>query len=226
MGRSGEGDELADGKAGAGRKSGKLGRRPVRCQIEGTMVMRPQDNGTTGPKDNRTTGPKDNREKDEEAWVMRDYKKIEAWRKVNDLVIAVYELTRKFPKEELYGLTAQLCRAAYSVPANIAEGSARASKRDYLHFLCLRLTNRSPIFCPLGISAQLPFRNRLSSTGRTNQGCFRLPLRSYLLSRTKNKKVKQLTTPQTIHSPSPCDQWSCGPLSLDPLSRGPWSLLW
>lgn len=66
---------------------------------------------------------------------MWDYTKIEAWMKADDLVIAVYELTRKFPKEELYGLTAQLRRAAYSVPANIAEGSARESKRDYLHFL-------------------------------------------------------------------------------------------
>lgn len=158
---------------------------------------------------------------------MRDYTKIEAWRKADDLVIAVYELTLKFPKEELYGLTAQLRRAAYSVPANIAEGSARESKRDYLHFLyCSRLTNGSSIFCPLGISARLPFRDGLSSTGRANQERFRLPPWSYPLSRTRNKKVKQLTTPQTIHSPLPCDQWSCGPLSRSPLSRGQWSLLW
>jgi four helix bundle protein len=66
---------------------------------------------------------------------MRDYTKIEAWRRADDLVVAIYEHTRKFPKEELYGLTTQLRRAALSVPANIAEGSARGSKRDYLHFL-------------------------------------------------------------------------------------------
>ena len=66
---------------------------------------------------------------------MRDYTKIEAWRWADDLVVAIYEHTRQFPKEELYGLTAQLRRAAFSVPANIAEGSARGSKRDYLHFL-------------------------------------------------------------------------------------------
>lgn len=49
--------------------------------------------------------------------------------------VAVYEVSRSFPREELYGLTSQLRRAASSVPANIAEGSARESKRDDLHFL-------------------------------------------------------------------------------------------
>jgi four helix bundle protein len=66
---------------------------------------------------------------------MRDYTKIEAWRLADDLTVAAYELSRLFPKEERYGLTSQLRRAASSVPANIAEGSARESKRDYLHFL-------------------------------------------------------------------------------------------
>src|SRR3974377_1893723 len=66
---------------------------------------------------------------------MRDYTKIDAWRLADDLTVAVYERTRSFPKEELYGLTSQLRRAAYSVPANISEGSARGSQRDYLHFL-------------------------------------------------------------------------------------------
>jgi four helix bundle protein len=66
---------------------------------------------------------------------MRDYTKIEAWRLSDDLTIAVYERTRSFPREEIYGLTSQLRRAAYSVPANIVEGASRESKKDYLHFL-------------------------------------------------------------------------------------------
>jgi four helix bundle protein len=66
---------------------------------------------------------------------MRDYTKIEAWRLADDLAVAVYERTRSFPKEEIYGLTSQLRRAAYSVPANIVEGALRETKKDYLHFL-------------------------------------------------------------------------------------------
>jgi len=66
---------------------------------------------------------------------MRDYTKIAAWKYADDLTVWIYEVTKSFPKEELYGLTSQLRRAAYSVPSNIAEGSARDSLKDYLHFL-------------------------------------------------------------------------------------------
>src|SRR6266513_3575841 len=66
---------------------------------------------------------------------MRDYTKIDAWRLADDLTVAVYEHTRSFPKQEIYGLTNQLRRASYSVPANIVEGASRESKKDYLHFL-------------------------------------------------------------------------------------------
>ena len=66
---------------------------------------------------------------------MRDYRKIQAWQLADDLTVAVYQVTNFFPRAEVYGLTSQLRRAAYSVPSNIAEGSARNTQRDYLHFL-------------------------------------------------------------------------------------------
>lgn len=66
---------------------------------------------------------------------MRNYAKIEAWQLADDLTVAIYEKTKMFPREELYGLVSQVRRTAYSVPANIVEGSSRESKRDYLHFL-------------------------------------------------------------------------------------------
>ena len=50
---------------------------------------------------------------------MRDYTKIGAWKLADDLTVAIYKATQSFPREEIYGLTSQLRRAAYSVPANI-----------------------------------------------------------------------------------------------------------
>jgi four helix bundle protein len=66
---------------------------------------------------------------------MRDYSKITAWKLADDLTIAIYERTKTFPIDERYGVTSQIRRASFSVPANIAEGSSRNSQRDYLHFL-------------------------------------------------------------------------------------------
>jgi len=65
----------------------------------------------------------------------RDYKKIVAWERAHALVVAGYRFSSSFPREELYGLTSQLRRSLVSVPSNIAEGSGRDSKREYLQFL-------------------------------------------------------------------------------------------
>jgi four helix bundle protein len=83
---------------------------------------------------------------------VRDYTKIRAWQLADDLTVAVYERTRFFPREEVYGLTSQLRRASYSVPANIVEGSSRDSKKDYLHFLYIArasLSLRNTVFIHL-----------------------------------------------------------------------------
>ena len=64
-----------------------------------------------------------------------DYRKSTAWQRSDDLVLAVYGASQLFPREELYGLTQQIRRAAVSVAANIAEGSGRRTLRDYLRFL-------------------------------------------------------------------------------------------
>ena len=65
----------------------------------------------------------------------QSYKELVAWQKAMNLVTKVYSLTKNFPREELYGLTNQLRRAAVSVPSNIAEGQARFSQKEFCHFL-------------------------------------------------------------------------------------------
>jgi len=65
----------------------------------------------------------------------RDFTKIIAWQKGNELVIYLYGILRQYPKSEEYILVQQMKRCAISCPANIAEGSSRKGKVDYLHFL-------------------------------------------------------------------------------------------
>lgn len=66
---------------------------------------------------------------------MHNYREIKIWQKSRSLVNDVYLLTKKFPKEEIYGLTSQIRRAVVSIPANTAEGAGRGTDRDFSHFL-------------------------------------------------------------------------------------------
>src|SRR2546429_9855092 len=66
---------------------------------------------------------------------MRPHHRLDAWGKSVNFVIEVYRRTEHFPKEERYGLTSQIRRAAVSIPANIAEGAGRHSKKEFANFL-------------------------------------------------------------------------------------------
>jgi four helix bundle protein len=68
---------------------------------------------------------------------LRSHKDLQVWQKSMDLLEEIYRLSRPFPREEDWGLTSQLRRAVISVPANIAEGNARGSRRDYAHFVSI-----------------------------------------------------------------------------------------
>ncbi|MGD0516995.1 MAG: four helix bundle protein [Thermoguttaceae bacterium] len=66
---------------------------------------------------------------------IKDYRELIVWQKAMDLVETIYRITGIFPREEIYGLTSQIRRAAVSIPSNIAEGNGRNTTRDYVHFL-------------------------------------------------------------------------------------------
>jgi four helix bundle protein len=69
--------------------------------------------------------------------MAQSFRELQVWQKAMQLTIAIYQLTRSFPRDELYGLTGQLRRAAISVPSNIAEGHGRLSNREFTQFLSI-----------------------------------------------------------------------------------------
>ena len=85
------------------------------------------------------------------------YRDLEVWQRGMDLVERVYALTKPFPADERFGLTAQLRRAAISIPSNIAEGWGRGSRKDYVHFLRIARSSLLEVETQLIISYRLGY---------------------------------------------------------------------
>ena len=88
---------------------------------------------------------------------MRPHENLEVWKKSIEFVVAIYKATDNFPKEEKFGLTSQLRRAAVSIPANIAEGAARRTDREFAYFLSNSQGSASEVDTELLIAHRLNF---------------------------------------------------------------------
>ena len=86
-----------------------------------------------------------------------DHKDLDAWKKGVDYVVEIYEATKVFPKDEIYGLTCQLRRAAVSVPSNIAEGMARSSDKDTIRFIYVALGSLAEVETQIIIAGKLNY---------------------------------------------------------------------
>ena len=87
----------------------------------------------------------------------RAHHDLVAWRLAVSLVKEIYRLTEQFPASEMYGLSSQLRRAAVSVPSNMAEGAARATEKEFAHFLVLARASLSEIDTQLVIAKELGY---------------------------------------------------------------------
>ncbi len=85
---------------------------------------------------------------------------LDAWKVSMDLVTGVYKVSSGWPKEERYGLTSQIRRAAVSVPSNIAEGQGRATTRDFVHFLGISYGSLMEVHTQLLIAERLGYQSR------------------------------------------------------------------
>jgi four helix bundle protein len=88
---------------------------------------------------------------------MRDHTKLRAFELADEVAMLVYRVTARFPKEELFGLTSQIRRAAVSVPSNIVEGCARDGEADYLRFLNIAFGSLKELHYQLNLSKRLGF---------------------------------------------------------------------
>lgn len=87
----------------------------------------------------------------------KTHKDLDVWKKSVSLVTLIYDITKSFPKDEIYGLTNQIRRAAVSVPSNIAEGSARKGNKEYVQFLYIGLGSLTELETQLIIAKNLKF---------------------------------------------------------------------
>ena len=90
-----------------------------------------------------------------------NHKELDVWKESIELTKKIYNITKNFPKEELYGLTSQIRRASVSIPSNIAEGSARNSDKEFIQFLYVSLGSLSELETQLIISKEIGYNEAL-----------------------------------------------------------------
>jgi four helix bundle protein len=94
------------------------------------------------------------------AYRSKSYRDLEVWRLAIDFVKQIYQVTKKFPASENYGLINQIRRAAVSIPSNIAEGQSRSSTKEFKQFLAISLGSVAELETQLIIAGEIEYLKR------------------------------------------------------------------
>mgnify|MGYP001243206484 FL=1 len=94
---------------------------------------------------------------------MKDFRTLSVWQKSHKLAVLIYQKTKKFPKEEVYGFTSQLRRAIVSIPTNLAEGCGRGSDKDFAKFAQIAFGSANESEYLILLSTELGFIDKTDS---------------------------------------------------------------
>ena len=90
---------------------------------------------------------------------------LEVWKKSKNLAVRIYNISKKFPKEDLYGITNQIRRSSLSIPSNIAEGSTRSSKKDFARFIQIAHGSCSELKTQIIIAKEINILDEINYNG-------------------------------------------------------------
>lgn len=116
---------------------------------------------------------------------MGNFRKLRVWQDAHRLVLSVYRFTREFPKEEMFGLTSQMRRAASSVTANIAEGCGRNGDREFLRYLRIALGSANELEDHIILAGDLDYL--------TSHACVQLNAEVTVVKRMIAKLIERLS---------------------------------
>ena len=85
------------------------------------------------------------------------FEKLKVWQQAKQFSLDIYDATKEFPGEEKFGIVSQIRRAAISIPSNIAEGTARQSRKDQAHYSQIAYSSLMEVVCQLDIATELKF---------------------------------------------------------------------
>src|SRR5208282_2105738 len=129
--------------------------------------------------------------------MVKSFRDLDVWHLSVELAETVYRVTARFPKSELFALTAQMRRAAVSIPSNIAEGRARDSSREFLHFLAISRGSLAELDTQLELAIRLDYTDSELHSAR-----FQTELLGKKLNRLQCSIRDRLLTPNP-QSPNP-----------------------
>jgi four helix bundle protein len=134
----------------------------------------------------------------------KPHRNLKAWQKTMDLAVAVYQVTRNFPREELYGLISQLRRAAVSAPSNIAEGAAGRTKQQFSNFLSNAIGSLNELDTQLELALRLGYMTE-SDYDRLHKALDECLALTYGLRKAVNRKQEASRNGSPTSRPVPAD---------------------